>query len=71
MLELVSQPEKVSRPLVAPPRTPPDRIAELRAAFSVMLRDQDFQGRDERMQIGLEPLEGEVLQDFVFTVVRK
>jgi tripartite-type tricarboxylate transporter receptor subunit TctC len=65
MLELFSQPEKVGRSLVAPPGTPAERVAELRAAFSAMLKDPDFQAELTTMQIGLEPLEGEALQDFI------
>jgi tripartite-type tricarboxylate transporter receptor subunit TctC len=66
MLELFSQPEKVGRSLVAPPETPVERVAELRAAFTAMFRDADFQAELATQQLRLEPLDGEALQDFIF-----
>jgi tripartite-type tricarboxylate transporter receptor subunit TctC len=65
MLTLFSQPEKVGRSLIAPPGTPPERVADLRTAFSAMLKDKDFLAELEARKLGLDPLEGEALQDFI------
>jgi hypothetical protein len=65
MLELFSQPEKVGRSLVAPPETPAERVAELRSAFSAMLKDADFRAELVTTKLSLDSLEGEALQDFI------
>lgn len=65
ILELFSQPETVGRSLVAPPETPPERIAELRAAFTATLQDPDFQSEAKSWQLNLDPLTGEALQQII------
>jgi hypothetical protein len=40
-------------------------VAELRSAFAAMLQDGDFRAELTALQIGLEPLAGEALQDFI------
>lgn len=62
LLELFSQPEKIGRSLVAPPALPPERVAELRAAFNATLSDPDFRADAARMGIDLSPLPGDRLQ---------
>ncbi len=65
MLELFSQPEKVGRSLVAPPETPAERVAELRAAYAAMLKAADYRAELARMKLNLDPLEGKELEDFI------
>ena len=65
MLELFSLPDKVGRSLIAPPQTPPERVAELRAAFTAMLKDPGFNEELATRQLTLEPLDGEAMQDFI------
>ena len=62
ILELFSQPEKVGRSLTAPPGVPPQRVAELRAAFMATLKDPDFVADAARMRLELSPLPGDQLQ---------
>jgi tripartite-type tricarboxylate transporter receptor subunit TctC len=65
ILELFSQPEKVGRSLVAPPALPPQRVAELRAAFAATLSDSDFRADAARMRLALSPLPGDRLQAII------
>jgi tripartite-type tricarboxylate transporter receptor subunit TctC len=65
ILELFSQPEKVGRSLTAPPGLPPQRVAELRAAFTATLKDPDFLADAARMRLDLSPLPGDQLQAII------
>jgi hypothetical protein len=65
ILELFSQPEKIGRSLVAPPALPPQRVAELRAAFAATLSDSDFRADAAGMRLDLSPLPGERLQAII------
>jgi len=65
ILELFSQSEKVGRSLTAPPGLPPERIAELRTAFSAMLKDADFLADAAQMKVDLTPLPGDQLQAII------
>jgi tripartite-type tricarboxylate transporter receptor subunit TctC len=65
ILELFSQPEKVGRSLTAPPGLPPERVAELRAAFTATLNDPDFLADAARMRLDLSPLPGDQLQAII------
>jgi tripartite-type tricarboxylate transporter receptor subunit TctC len=65
LLELFSQPEKVGRSLTAPPGLPPQRVAELRAAFMATVKDPDFLADAARMRLDLSPLPGDELQAII------
>jgi len=65
ILELFSQPEKVGRSLTAPPGLPPQRVAELRAAFMATVKDPDFLADAARMRLDLSPLPGNELQAII------
>ena len=65
ILELFSQPEKVGRALTAPPGVPAERVAQLRTAFSAMLKDPGFVADAARLRIALSPLSGEKLQAII------
>lgn len=65
ILELFSQPEKVGRSLTAPPGLPPQRVAELRAAFAATLKDPGFLADAARMRVDLSPLPGDQLQAII------
>jgi len=78
ILELFSQAEKVGRSLTAPPGLPPQRVAELRAAFAATLKDPGFLADAARMRVDLSPLPGDRLQavieksfDYSPTIVAK
>jgi hypothetical protein len=42
LLELFSSPSVIGRSVVAPPGTPPERVAELRRAFMATMQDETF-----------------------------
>jgi len=65
ILELFSQPEKIGRSLVAPPALPPQRTAELRAAFAATVSDPDFRADAAQMRLDLSPLPGDRLQAII------
>jgi tripartite-type tricarboxylate transporter receptor subunit TctC len=65
ILELFSQSEKVGRSWTAPPGLPPQRVAQLRAAFTATLQDADFLADAARMQVSLSPLPGDQLQAII------
>jgi hypothetical protein len=55
----------VGRPFVAPPNVPEDRLALLRDAFNKTMLDPEFLAEAERLQIDINPLDGQGLQDFI------
>jgi tripartite-type tricarboxylate transporter receptor subunit TctC len=51
-----------ARPLLAPPGTPADRVATLRAAYEKVAKDPDLIAEAKKMRIEVTPLRGEKLQ---------
>ena len=51
-----------ARPLLAPPGTPADRVATLRAAHEKVAKDPDLIAEAKKMRIDVTPLTGEKLQ---------
>jgi tripartite-type tricarboxylate transporter receptor subunit TctC len=49
----------IGRSLLAPPGLPPERVQALRDAFQAMVRDPEFAGDLQRMNVELDPLPGE------------
>ena len=47
-----------ARPFAAPPGTPPERVAALRAAFEKMTADADFRADAEKQLLDLRPVTG-------------
>jgi tripartite-type tricarboxylate transporter receptor subunit TctC len=62
LLELFSSPSLIGRSVVAPPGTLPERVAELRRAFTATMRDSSFLNDVRRAQLEISPLPGEELQ---------
>jgi tripartite-type tricarboxylate transporter receptor subunit TctC len=62
LLELFSSPSLIGRSVLAPPATPPERVAELRAAFMATMRDSGFLSDLKRAGLDIVPLSGEELQ---------
>jgi tripartite-type tricarboxylate transporter receptor subunit TctC len=65
LLELFSSPSLIGRSVVAPPGTPPERVAELRRAFMATMRDPVFLSDLKRARLEISPLSGEELQAVV------
>jgi tripartite-type tricarboxylate transporter receptor subunit TctC len=62
LLELFSSPSLIGRSVLAPPGTPPERVAELRHAFMATMQDPDFLSDLRKANLELSPLSGEELQ---------
>ena len=62
LLELFSSPSVIGRSVVAPPGTPPERVAELRRAFMATIQDESFLADVRRTGLEISPLSGEELQ---------
>lgn len=48
----------MARPFTAPPNTPKDRVAALRAAFDAMVKDPDFLADAKKQQLDITPYSG-------------
>ena len=59
VMELILMRQEAGRPFAAPPGTPADRVAALRAAFAETLRDPAFVAEAQTMQLEIEPMTGE------------
>jgi tripartite-type tricarboxylate transporter receptor subunit TctC len=57
VLELIVLPQEFGRPFVAPPGTPPDRMAIYRQAFQRMLKDEQFLVEAAKQRLSIEPLD--------------
>jgi tripartite-type tricarboxylate transporter receptor subunit TctC len=59
MLDLLTVTQKLDRPILAPPNTPPDRLHDLRTALAATVRDPAFVGELKRKTLTLEPTSAE------------
>jgi tripartite-type tricarboxylate transporter receptor subunit TctC len=60
-----------ARPLMAPPGTPADRVATLRAAYEKVAKDPDLIAEAKKMRIDVTPLAGEKLQGMAKEVMNQ
>jgi tripartite-type tricarboxylate transporter receptor subunit TctC len=65
VLEIFAASSVVGRSFVAPPAVPKERVDELRAAFTAMVKDPDFLADIAKLNFDLEPLAGADLQAFI------
>jgi len=65
ILELFSQSEKIGRSFTAPPDMPPERVAELRAAYAATMQDADFLADAKVANVELDPMSGADLQAII------
>ena len=65
VLGIFSASSVVGRSFLAPPGLPPERVEELRRAFTEMVEAPDFLAEIARMNFDLEPLPGAELQAFL------
>lgn len=61
---IVSQ-QAFHRSFIAPPATPPDRLAILRRAFDATVNDPQFLAEAKKLRIDVAPLSGERVQEVV------
>ncbi len=60
--QLVFGPSLITRPLAAPPGTPPERVAALRKALAETMRDPELIAEAAKMQLTPIPMSGEEAQ---------
>ena len=60
-LELLMVSQTYNRPMMAPPGTPAERVAELRKGLAATFADPDFRGELEKRNLTLDPVPGEEL----------
>ena len=65
ILSLFSASVELGRPIVAPPETPPDRIAILRQSFEQVMADPDLRAEAEKLKMDLSLVRGEELTSLV------
>ncbi len=56
---------RVGRSIVSPPGQPPERVADLREAFTRVMRDPEFIAEIKRDSLDLAPMPGEELQKVI------
>jgi tripartite-type tricarboxylate transporter receptor subunit TctC len=65
ILELILSPFEMDRPILAPPGTPPDRVAALRKAFSAAMRDPGFIAEAHKMNLEIREIPGERVAEVI------
>jgi tripartite-type tricarboxylate transporter receptor subunit TctC len=68
-LQLLASTSPLSRPLVAPPGLPAERVAILREAFDQTMRDPAFLAEAQRSGMDIKPISGRAIQTLVDRVV--
>jgi hypothetical protein len=64
-LKLLSSVTAVGRPLFTSPGTPPERVAALRRAFDLTMKDPAYIADLQKINLSLNPMSGEELQKVV------
>jgi tripartite-type tricarboxylate transporter receptor subunit TctC len=62
---LVLAPQRMGRPVIAPPSLPADRLFALQKAFDETMKDETMLGEAERMKAEISPMTGPEMRDFV------
>lgn len=66
VLELIFAPSSMGRVIYAPPGIPPERLAELRAAFDAVLADKEFLAEAQKQKVEInQPMSGKEVADLV------
>jgi tripartite-type tricarboxylate transporter receptor subunit TctC len=67
--EAMNQGGEWARALMAPPATPSERVALLRAAHEKMVKDPDLLAEAKKLRIDVVPIRGEQLQKMIKEVM--
>jgi tripartite-type tricarboxylate transporter receptor subunit TctC len=70
LFKLIMGPWTYGRGMVAPPGTPAERVAALRAAFKGMVADPEFLGEAKRINMEVQPLEPAVIDKLLDEIFR-
>jgi hypothetical protein len=65
VIELLTSGEVIGRPILTTPGVPADRVAALRRAFDLAMKDAEFLAEAEKVGLELNPIGGEELQKAV------
>ncbi len=65
IVELFMSPDEISRPFLAGPGVPEDRVAALRRAFDAVMKDEAFMAEAKAMKIEINPMTGEQAESIV------
>ena len=60
----------LGRPFIAPPGVPPERIAELRAAFKSAIQDPELRAEATKIRLAIDPIWGDEAQEMIAKVYR-
>ncbi len=69
LLELLSAPVAIGRPIFSTPDVPADRVAALRAAFDATMKDADFLAEASKIDLDIDPVGGAELEKIVASVI--
>jgi tripartite-type tricarboxylate transporter receptor subunit TctC len=69
LLHFISADVGIARAVVTTPETPPERIAALRRAFDLTVKDREFLAEAEKQQIDVTPIGGEGAQKISDSIV--
>jgi tripartite-type tricarboxylate transporter receptor subunit TctC len=70
LIQLLDLPFRVARPVMAPPKLPPQALAILRQGFAATAHDPAFLADAERLNLDISPLSGEEVDEILATVER-
>ena len=70
LFRLIFGPWAYGRPLFAPPGTPADRVATLRAAFKATLADPEFIAETKKLNIEINPMDGDKIAPIVDGILK-
>jgi tripartite-type tricarboxylate transporter receptor subunit TctC len=69
IMELLSAPVAIGRPIFTTPNVPADRVAALRAAFDMTMKDAAFLDEAKRANLEIDPVSGIEMQKIVAGIV--
>jgi tripartite-type tricarboxylate transporter receptor subunit TctC len=67
VLTLILIRQEPGRPVAAPPGVPAERVAALRRAFDLTMKDPEFVAEAERLQLEIEPLNAAEIEQLLAT----
>jgi tripartite-type tricarboxylate transporter receptor subunit TctC len=70
LFRLIFGPWAYGRPIFAPPGTPADRVAVLRAAFKATLADPEFVAETAKLNVEISPLDGDKVSPIVDSILK-
>jgi hypothetical protein len=69
VLELIFARQDMAYPIVAPPGTPPERVAELRKAFEAVLKDPEYLADAKKQHLETAYMRGEEVDKLIARVL--